>query len=88
MWINTAKENNNVYWLLKKSIQYIREKELSNKTKNIIVKELTSNGDNVWELNHRGIISNPTLWVLNGVKDGNIYWLLRKIVYYIRKNNM
>ncbi len=89
LWSEIAEKDSNVYWLIRKSLHYIRSKEEKGVTKNVTtVKELSKNGDNVWELQHRGIITNSALWKLKGFEDINIYWLLRKIVYFIRKNNI
>ena len=41
--------------------------------------ELTSVNDIVWELNHRGIISNTALWLKKLEEDTTAYWLVNKI---------
>ena len=56
------------------------------KTNSSIPKELETVNDIVWELNHRGIITNPTLWLSKLESDKNAYWLARKCVHYIRIN--
>ncbi len=38
----------------------------------------------IWELNHRGIISDSALWIKKCAEDANIYWLCRKLCQYIR----
>lgn len=88
LWMEKANKDNNIYWLIRKALHYIRWKEEQGDTKNVTTEELVKNGDNIWELQHRSIITNSTLWELKGFKDANVYWLLRKIVYYIRKNNI
>ncbi len=50
-----------------------------------IYKELETVNDIVWELNYRGIISNPSLWLSKLKEDENAYWLARKCINYIRK---
>ena len=40
--------------------------------------DLTSVNDIVWELNHRGIISNTALWLKKLKEDTNAYWLAYK----------
>jgi hypothetical protein len=45
-------------------------------------KELTTVNDIVWELNHRGIISDTALWLKKLEEDTNAYWLARKTVNY------
>ena len=88
LWIGRANEDNNIYWLMRKALRYMREKENVGYCKPVNVKELEKNADNVWELSHRGIVTNTTIWKFKGLEDTNVYWLLRKIVYFIRKNNI
>lgn len=40
--------------------------------------ELTSVNDIVWELNHRGIMTNTELWLKKLSEDTDAYWLARK----------
>ena len=47
--------------------------------------ELETINDIVWELSHRGIISNKELWIKKLSEDTNVYWLARKAANYIRK---
>ena len=47
--------------------------------------ELTEINDIVWELAHRGIVSDSDLWVGKLKEDVNAYWLARKAVKYIRE---
>ena len=49
--------------------------------------ELTSVNDIVWELSHRGIISDTALWLKKLEEDQNSYWLARKTVKYLMENN-
>ena len=49
-------------------------------------RELTSVNDIVWELAHRGIISDSDLWVDKLQKDNNAYWLARKALQFIREH--
>lgn len=51
---------------------------------NIPVKEYTEANDIIWELNHRGIISNSDLWVRKAKEDSNVYWFCRKLCHYVR----
>ena len=51
-----------------------------------MIKELTSVNDIVWELNYRGIITDPELWLIKLEEDVNSYWLARKCANYIRSN--
>ena len=49
------------------------------------VGELTEVNDIVWELAHRGIVSDSELWLQKLKADVNAYWLARKVVQYMRK---
>lgn len=82
IWSEKAKRDVNIYWLMRKAVAYIRENEAD---RVFGVKELEKNSDNVWELRHRGILTNSELWQMKGVADGNVYWLMRKLVHFIRK---
>ena len=55
---------------------------------NIKKTELTKINDIVWELSHRGIISNPPLLLSKLANDTNSYWLARKAVQFLRENNI
>lgn len=48
--------------------------------------ELTAVNDIVWELGHRGIILDKTLWLKKLEEDSNSYWLARKCLNYIRNH--
>jgi len=48
------------------------------------VKELTEVNDIVWELSHRGIITDTELWLKKLEDDNNSYWLARKCLQHIR----
>ena len=61
---------------LESKFPYIAE-EVNKKLKNN--KELTSVNNIVWELNHRGIITDKFLWLIKLTVEGNSYWLARKI---------
>ena len=47
--------------------------------------ELTEINDIVWELSHRGIITDNGLWLNKLKNDSNSYWLARKCLKYIRE---
>lgn len=51
-------------------------------------KELTEVNDIVWELAHRGIVSDSDLWLQKLKDDVNAYWLARKVVCFIRENGI
>ncbi|HZJ76287.1 MAG TPA: peptidoglycan recognition family protein [Oscillospiraceae bacterium] len=40
-----------------------------------------------WELGHRGIISDNDLWIGKANVDTDIYWLMRKMVHYVRQRD-
>lgn len=50
------------------------------------VQELTTPNDIVWELGHRGIVSDTKgmLEEMNENPNGRLYWLARKMLHYIR----
>ena len=52
------------------------------------IKELTEVNDIVWELAHRGIVSDSDLWLQKLKDDVNAYWLARKVVCFIRENGI
>lgn len=52
------------------------------------IKELTEVNDIVWELAHRGIVSDSDLWLQKLKDDVNAYWLARKVVQYLRNNDV
>lgn len=49
------------------------------------LKELESVNDIVWELGHRGIVTDKELWLEKLESDTNDYWLARKCLHFIRK---
>lgn len=58
----------------------------ASKINNNDVKELETVNDIVWELHHRGIITDTSLWLSKLENDKNDYWLARKCINYIRTN--
>ena len=48
------------------------------------ITEYTETNDIIWELGHRGILSNNDLWVQKCKEDTNIYWFCRKLCQYVR----
>ncbi len=46
--------------------------------------EYTEINDIIWELAHRGIISDKEMWLKKCAGNSNIYWLCRKMCGYIR----
>lgn len=54
------------------------------KVKKYMAKELKSVNDIVWELAHRGIITDKELWLKKLEEDENAYHLARKCAEYIR----
>ena len=51
-------------------------------------KELISVNDIVWELSHRGIITDKELWLAKLEEDKNSYWLARKTVKYLQSKSV
>ena len=64
--------------------------EAKDKSENADIKteELSEINDIVWELAHRGIISDKNLWLQKLNDDTNAYWLARKSVSYLREHNV
>ena len=54
----------------------------------IAQEELTSVNDIVWELAHRGIITDKALWLKKLETDTNSYWLARKVANYLRNKGV
>ncbi len=79
LWLNMC-EDNNVYWLLRKLCHYIRTKSVKENENN----EYTDLSQILWDLNHRGVISDTALWEKKAKDDTNIYYLMRKGLRYIR----
>ena len=50
--------------------------------------ELTEVNDIVWELAHRGIVSDSDLWVKKLGDDVKAYWLARKTVQFLREHDV
>ena len=50
--------------------------------------ELTEINDIVWELAHRGIVTDSDLWLEKLKDDVNAYWLVRKCVHFMREKNI
>ena len=65
--------------------KYFPLEEMKTLKKRNAVEELTNVNDIVWEYHHRGIISNPSLWLQKLEDDKNAYWLARKTLNYIRE---
>ena len=56
--------------------------------KHLQIDELTEVNDIVWELAHRGIVSDSNLWVEKLKEDVNAYWLARKTVQFLREHDV
>lgn len=52
------------------------------------IEELTKINDIVWEYNHRGIITDSSLWLKKLDEDKNSYWLARKTLQFMREHNI
>lgn len=51
---------------------------------NNTISEYTESNNIIWELHHRGIISDSLLWLNRCNTDTNVYWFCRKLCQYIR----
>lgn len=81
LWLKKLQEDENSYYLAKGCTNYIRR---MNKIPNKSLKELESVNDIVWELEHRGILTQKEYWLQKLTQDKNSYWLARKCCNYIR----
>lgn len=70
LWLEKLEKDKNAYWLARK---YANSK--IKPTEN----NLTAINDIIWELHHKGIITNKGLWLKKLTKDQNAYWLARKM---------
>lgn len=52
--------------------------------KPVDINEYTEANDIIWELAHRDIISDSSLWLRKCNEDTNVYWFCRKLCQYIR----
>lgn len=69
LWMSKAAYDTSGYWLAYK---------IANNTINSTGANLETVNDIVWELNHRGIITNSDLWLVLLAQDIDLYWLARK----------
>ena len=70
---------------------YVNEKSWAEfKEKLVEVPELTSANDIVWELAHRGLISDKEgmLKEMTEKPNGRLYWLGRKVVKYLSEKEL
>lgn len=80
LWLDYAATDTDVYWFLRKLCQYIRTKQ----TKEAAAAEYENIGEIIWDLHHRGIISDKALWEAYMKRDDDVYWLLRKGLHWCR----
>lgn len=80
LWRSYMTNDTNVYWLCRKIIQYVRTKDYTEYAD----RPYTDIEEILWELGHRGIVTNADLWREKMTTDSNIYWLCQKSVHYIR----
>lgn len=80
LWRSYMTNDTNVYWLCRKIIQYVRTKDYTEYAD----RPYTDIEEILWELGHRGIVTNVDLWREKMTTDSNIYWLCQKAVHYIR----
>ena len=70
-WLKKLTPNSDGYWLAYKGANLTANAEKH--------KNLTTVNDIVWELNHRGIMTNKNLWLSLLHTDTDLYWLAHKI---------
>lgn len=71
LWLEKCENDNAAYWLARKAANMT--------VNNKIQLESVSVNDIVWELNHRNIITDTSLWLEKLDIDGDLYWLAYKI---------
>ena len=82
LWLKKLDEDENAYYLAKGCVNYIRR---IGKIPSRTAPELESINDIVWELEHRGILTQKDYWLQKLKNDTNSYWLARKCCDYIRR---
>ena len=82
LWLKKLDEDENAYYLAKGCVNYIRR---MGKIPKRTAPELESINDIVWELEHRGILTQKDYWLKKLKNDTNSYWLARKCCDYIRR---
>ena len=82
LWLKKLDEDENAYYLAKGCVNYIRR---MGKIPKRTAPELESINDSVWELEHRGILTQKDYWLQKLKNDTNSYWLARKCCDYIRR---
>ena len=80
LWLRYCGRDSNVYWFCRKLCNYVRTKPCGEKAD----REYKDIGEIIWDLHHRGVISDKKLWTDYMKKDTNIYWLLQKGLHYCR----
>ena len=82
LWLKKLDKDENAYYLAKGCVNYIR---YIGKIPSRTAPELESINDIVWELEHRGILTQKDYWLQKLKNDTNSYWLARKCCDYIRR---
>lgn len=82
LWLKKLNADENAYYLAKGCVNYIRR---MGKIPSRTAPELDSTNDIVWELEHRGILTQKDYWLQKLKNDTNSYWLARKSCDYIRR---
>ena len=80
LWLGYCGDNTNVYWFCRKLCQYVRTKPSGEKAD----REYKNVGEIIWDLHHRGIITDKELWTNYMNRDKNVYWLLQKSLHWCR----
>ena len=80
LWRKKIQEDQNIYWLCRKAIQYIRTKQTTEYADVVY----TNKDEILWELKNRKIITDVDLWRKYIIEDQNVYWLCHNLVHYMR----
>ncbi len=80
LWVSKCNDDANIYWFCRKLCHYIRTKQSGEKADRMY----TDADEIIWDLAHRGIISDKNLWCNYIQRDKDIYYLLQKGLHYCR----
>lgn len=80
LWRKNMKQDQNIYWICRKSIHYIRTKSITEYADIVY----TNKEEILWELKNREIITDVELWRKYINEDQNVYWLCHNLVHYMR----
>lgn len=80
LWRDKASEDCNIFYLLQNILYYAKIKNKGETAD----RDYEDIEEILWDLNYRGVITNIDLWRDKANSDVNVYWLLRKSLWYFR----